>query len=135
MSKKFYIATALERAADHKFIKEALIAAGHEITYDWTTHGSVQDKPHTWCDVAQNEINGVIDADVVIVLLPGGRGTHTELGIALGNATPIIIVGDQVDATGRTCIFYHDTTVRRVSDALLTKGYAMTDFLELFKEV
>ena len=30
-----------------------------------------------------SSINGVKEADVVIILTPQGRGTHTELGIAL----------------------------------------------------
>ena len=29
------------------------------------------------------EQQGIIDSDVVIILLPAGRGTHIELGIAL----------------------------------------------------
>ena len=34
-------------------------------------------------EVGQKEFNGVMDADVVIVLTPQGRGTHTEFGMAL----------------------------------------------------
>jgi hypothetical protein len=33
---------------------------------------------------AQDDANGVVDADVVIAILPGGAGTHVEIGIALG---------------------------------------------------
>lgn len=30
-----------------------------------------------------HEQKGIFDSDVVIILLPGGRGTHIELGMAL----------------------------------------------------
>jgi len=34
-------------------------------------------------EVGQNEFNGVKDADILIVLSPHGRGTHTEFGMAI----------------------------------------------------
>jgi nucleoside 2-deoxyribosyltransferase len=111
---RFYIATGLERAAEHKELREILEEAGHTLTYDWTVHGSVQASPEIWADTAANEASGVYRADVVIVLLPGGLGTHTELGMALGLRKPIILVGEQT-AAGRTCIFHHHPSIKRVA--------------------
>lgn len=86
---RYYIATALERAADHTLVRDAMAAAGHQITYDWTAHGSVQSEGLDRIrEVAEAETRGVLDADLVIVLLPGGRGTHAELGIAIGAGIP-----------------------------------------------
>ncbi|MEJ8738084.1 hypothetical protein WKT02_11555 [Erysipelotrichaceae bacterium HCN-30851] len=34
-------------------------------------------------EYAKSEFQGIIDSDVVIILLPAGRGTHIELGMAL----------------------------------------------------
>ncbi len=56
----------------------------------------------------------------MIVLLPGGRGTHTELGIALGSGKRVILVayfGEDLDEKGRTCAFYLHSHVTIVRDA------------------
>ena len=34
-------------------------------------------------EYSKSEQKGIIEADVVIILLPAGRGTHIELGMAL----------------------------------------------------
>lgn len=117
---KFYIASKLENAEEVSRVAQALKAAGHIHTYDWTVHGSVQDKGlQRIQEVAEAEKRGVIDADVVIVILPGGRGTHAELGIALGagNKEIVICAADNslLSADNRTCAFYWNTGIHRVT--------------------
>ena len=116
---RYYIATSLDRAEGHRRLAAALNARGWSCTYDWTVHGSVQDQGATrMAEVAAAEMRGVIEADVVIVLLPGGRGTHTEMGIAIGAGVPVVVVGD-ADARrgddGRECAFYRAPGVVGVS--------------------
>lgn len=117
---KFYIASKLENAEAVSRVARALKAAGHIHTYDWTVHGSVQDKGEQRIrEVAEAEKQGVLDADVVIVILPGGRGTHAELGIALGagNKEIVICAADNslFSADKRTCAFYWNTGIHRVT--------------------
>jgi hypothetical protein len=118
----FYIASSLENVENVKRLRDELVSRGWTHTYDWSTHGSVQDDPSRWRAVARAEVDGVIQADTVIVLMPGGRGTHVELGIALGIRayvewdngclTPAIhLIGD--DPNPRTCVFYHHPAVVR----------------------
>lgn len=115
----YYIATSLERADDHRRLSLALNALGWSCTYDWTAHGSVQGQGAArMAEVADAEMRGVIEADVVIVLLPGGRGAHTEMGIAIGAGVPVVVVGDadaRSGADGRECAFYHAPGVVGVS--------------------
>ena len=81
---KFYIASKLENHKNVKCLAEKLKSAGWLHTYDWTVHGSVKESDvETLKEVGQLEYNGVRDADIVIVLTPQGRGTHTELGMAI----------------------------------------------------
>ncbi|MCL2462234.1 MAG: toll/interleukin-1 receptor domain-containing protein [Defluviitaleaceae bacterium] len=81
---KFYIASKLENNEQARRLADMLKAAGWTHTYDWTAHGSVKEtNKETLMAVGQKEAGGVRDADVVIVLTPQGRGTHTELGMAL----------------------------------------------------
>jgi len=81
---KFYIASKLENYEQVKDLSLKLKNAGWVHTYDWTVHGSVKEVSiERLKEVGQLEYNGINEADVVIVLTPQGRGTHTELGIAL----------------------------------------------------
>lgn len=88
---KYYIASKLENHAAHNRLRDVLAELGHQITYDWTPHGPVYgsglDRVR---EVAELETKGVLDADFVVVLWPGGRGTHVELGMALAADKPVI---------------------------------------------
>jgi len=81
---KFYIASKLENYEQVQCLAKILKAAGWTHTYDWTTHGSIKSiNFETLKTIGQREYNGVKDADIVIVLTPQGRGTHTEFGMAI----------------------------------------------------
>lgn len=111
---KFYIATRLENYAKHNELRDMLVADGHEITYDWTVHGPVwRNGMKAIRDVALLERGGVRDADFVAALLPGGRGTHAEIGMALAYEKFVFATGpaEMFGATPETCAFYHDPLV------------------------
>lgn len=116
---KFYIASKLENADMVKKLAAILKLYKWEQTYDWTTHGSVQSEgQERLIEVAENEIQGVREADVVIVLLPGGRGTHAELGAANILRKPVFIWAETDEfflLDARTCAFYWNQNVTRVT--------------------
>lgn len=120
---KYYIATRLERYVDHNLVRNWMATRGHEITYDWTSHGSVKDQGADRIrEVAEAETRGVVDADLVIVLLPGGRGTHAELGMAIARGRPVLLhseTGAEFAPGSATCAFYHHPQCRRVVGGLL----------------
>jgi len=132
---KFYIASKLENAAQVSRVADALKAAGHVHTYDWTVHGPVHKEGLERVEeVALLDAQGVLDADVVVALLPGGRGTHVEIGIGIGAGTRIILCapdkemfyGDDV------CAFYwHKNCIRCVGDELAW----ITEILAKMEEV
>ncbi len=81
---KFYIASKFENHEQVQTLAGKLKAAGWTHTYDWTVHGSVKETDIDLLkDVGQKECNAVREADIIIVLTPQGRGTHTEFGMAL----------------------------------------------------
>lgn len=97
-----------------------LIAAGHQITYDWTTddtEGAVQ---------AINDLHGVLGADVFVLVAEDHDvvycGAVAELGMALASGLPVYVLGDALD-TARpiqgACIFLKLATIRR-ADAFQT---------------
>lgn len=105
-----YVASRLENARRVREVQGQLVAWGHRITYDWTTHGSVQDDGAARIRVvAEMEAEGVTSSDVVVALLPGGRGTHCEIGMAIGAGVPVILVippEAEAEVMTKVCAFY-----------------------------
>lgn len=115
---KVYVATSWE---NRHLVNEvvAVLPGSFELSYDWTGH-TFDDDP---ADVCTRDFKGVSDADFVLVLLPGGYGTHVELGIALGLGKRVIIVGETMmpDYKWPLVPFYchpHVTVVRTIDEAM-----------------
>ena len=115
---KFYVATRLENVAAAKALASELESEGHELTYDWTRHGSVQSESReVKRAVAAREREGIRQARVVVVLLPGGRGTHCELGMAVAYGKQVLLVSDSAEVQSvRTCVFYWHDFVMHLPD-------------------
>ncbi len=119
-----YVAGGLELIdVARKLITFLAAVPGITITYDWTQHGSVQGLgPGRYREVATREAQGVLDADLVIAI-PGGKGTHVEMGIAIGRGIPIMLLDPnsllwKTDLT-RDCVFHFHPLVSRIEvDAL-----------------
>ena len=107
---KYYIATKLENAAAHRKLAEELKKMRHDLTYNWTLHGAVwSEGMRRIRDVATAEAAGVCTADCVIMLWPGGRGTHVELGMALALNKCVVIISNEEEhhrPGPNTCCFY-----------------------------
>lgn len=115
----FYIASSLSNATHVKTMAAELVNIGWAWTYDWTAHGPVADRgEEVITRVALAELKGVADADVLLVILPGGRGTHTELGAALALNKPVVIYSPTpfsiTHPDGYKCAFYSHPSVRIV---------------------
>lgn len=93
---KVYVASSLHNKANVNDLYKYLGRLGHTITYDWTTHGGVND-PEALKSICLKEFNGVVDCDLLIMLMPARLGSHVELGVALALARPVIIVTDSDD--------------------------------------
>ena len=100
MTRTFYIATSLANREQARKLSGLLGGYGMEPTFPWwsapTFDAAVQagEDPATWLrDRGHADAYGVMSADVVIVLLPGGHGTHVELGIALATGRTVWLVG------------------------------------------
>lgn len=100
---KFYIAGKFEEVAIVHQIFDRVRQAGHEISYDWTTH--IKAKPYTENvelirGYAENELNAILASDVFIYLThEHGTTLHMEYGTALtkkklGGEIEIYVVGE-----------------------------------------
>lgn len=123
---KFYIATSLSRAVAHNTVRDTLKKWGHEISYDWTLHGSVKSvSKERLQEVALLELNGVSKADFVVVLLPGGNGTHLELGFAIAKEKKVFLHTEDslaFELGPQTNAFYHHPDIIRLHCPLMDVG-------------
>ena len=136
---KYYIASSLSNRKTVQELDRWLQDRGHLPTFPWWTeppvatfpvlaecpaHG-VQNTESRWYkqhlqERSMDDLQGVIDADFVIVMLPGGNGTHVELGAALalqrhGQCAAILYVPDGVPTEPYPCVFHWDPALRRAS--------------------
>lgn len=80
---KFYIGSSFK---NHKLVNlfaEKLKQYGWEHTYNWGNSIQENETEEDLIAYSRHEQKGIFDSDIVIILLPGGRGTHIELGMAL----------------------------------------------------
>lgn len=105
---KFYIGSSLRNVDNVRSVAGVLKSRGFIQTYDWTTHTNV-DSISKLREIGHEEVSGVIDADVVIVMMPAGKGSHVELGIALGTKKKIYLYSSthEINDIGTTSTFYH----------------------------
>ncbi len=123
---KFYIATSLSRVTAHHTVRDILKKWSHEISYDWTLHGSVKSvSKERLREVASLELNGISEADFVVVLLPGGNGTHLELGFAIAREKKVFLHTEDpliFELGPQTNAFYHHPDIIRLHCPLVDVG-------------
>ncbi|GAA3684818.1 hypothetical protein FB459_2391 [Yimella lutea] len=117
---KIYIAAPLAAAPVVQQTRDLLIAAGHEITYDWTRDMSFVEgfatDPEKSAQLATMMISAVLRADAVVVLATehDGRGMFVELGVALaqaegGRVCSVAVVGP----IRHESVFFHHPLAQR----------------------
>lgn len=80
---KFYIGSGMKNSRLVQYYAGILKQNGWQQTYDWTVHVDEDVSVKDIREYAEAEKQGIAESDVVILLLPAGRGTHVELGMAL----------------------------------------------------
>jgi nucleoside 2-deoxyribosyltransferase len=116
---KFYVATRFSNKAEvrrtAKLLKQEF---GHDITYNWANQPLLPVTEKVLRESAVEEIEGVNGADYVVAILPGGYGTHVEIGAALVQDKPVFLVvpndGLLSDPYKNAVPFYRHPNVHRV---------------------
>ena len=111
---RFYIASSLRNIDQVRYVSEKLKNIGFIHTYDWTVNENVTTLEELRV-IGEKEKNAVIEADIVLVLLPAGKGSHIELGIAIGNGKNIYLYSPnkEIDNMETTSTFYHLTDIEK----------------------
>jgi len=97
-----------------RYVSKLLIEKGYIQTYDWTVNARVASF-EALEKMGQEELAAVIDCDFIIVLLPASKGSHIELGIALGKGKTIFLYSPSNEVTNLdgTSTFYHLPQVKK----------------------
>lgn len=80
---KFYIGSGMKNWELVNYYAKLLKENGWEQTYEWVKNISADISKNDMIKYASLESQGIIDSDVVIILLPAGRGAHIELGMSM----------------------------------------------------
>ena len=116
---KFYIGSGMKNNELVDEYSKILKENGWEHTYNWTKNIHGDKTIEDLIEYAELEQQGVADADVVIILLPAGRGTHVELGMALAFHKRIYLCAETENefCLDNTVNFYQLPAVVRLTGA------------------
>ncbi|NKE04076.1 group-specific protein [Mesobacillus selenatarsenatis] len=110
---KFYVASSFRNMDAVMYVSKQLVHQGYMYTYDWTKNVKAREGNTLLLEdlkvIGQHEKNAVKESDFIVVILPGGKGTHIELGIALGLGNKIFLYSSDraIDHVETTSTFYH----------------------------
>ncbi|MBY6037004.1 group-specific protein [Fictibacillus nanhaiensis] len=105
---KFYIASSLQNIQQVRCVASELTQKGFIHTYDWTQNERV-DTLDKLQSIGEAEQQAVKESEFVVVLLPGGKGSHIEFGIALGLNKRLYLYSpnDEIYNPSKSSTFYH----------------------------
>lgn len=105
---RYYVASRLEDRDKAKYVI-SLLPEDWVCTFDWTQY-PLSETPQDFVRTAQAEVEGVRTSNLLILILPGARGSHTELGVALGCQIPVWLIGH--DLSEHPCGFWYHSLVQ-----------------------
>lgn len=120
----FYVASSFRNIDAVRYVVSKLKSVGFVHTYDWTKNAKAkEEKTSTLEDlkeIAQKERDAVLESDLIVVLMPGGKGTHIEFGIALGHGKKMFLYSPDgaIDRFDTTSTFYHLPEVEKCYGSL-----------------
>lgn len=117
---KFYIGSGLKNFNKVNELSKKLIDIGWEHTFNWAAHGSVENETvDDLANISVIEQNAIVDSDVVIILLPAGRGTHVELGMSIVLEKNVFLLsadGKDFEIENTAGFYWHPNVIRIIGD-------------------
>lgn len=104
----FYIASSFKNIETVQIVSQRLRQEGLNNSYDWTLNENITSIDQLK-DIGNKEIEAVMNSNFIVVILPAGKGSHVELGIAIGNGIKVFLYSqnDEIDDLENTSTFYH----------------------------
>ncbi|MFS0785715.1 group-specific protein [Shouchella sp. 1P09AA] len=124
----FYIASSFTNIDSVRALSSSLQNEGYVQTYDWTKNERATSVQQLKA-IGEREKQAVQDADAFILLLPGGKGSHVELGLAIASNTKIFIhslSGYEIDPS----TFYYLDTITSVQSTLNELALSIKEWVQ-----
>jgi len=104
---QIYVASTLSNWERILFVCQQLEQCGITITYRWCDwKQKTMEVAQKWDPtIAEDELKGVWDANCILAVMPGERGSHFEMGAAYVLHKPIVIC-DDTDGSARPVAFH-----------------------------
>lgn len=117
---KFYIGTSFKNVEVMNKLSDELQSFGWVHTFDWSEELLEEETVSDFIRFSLLEKKAIQESDIVIILLPGGRGTHVEIGLALASEKEIYLWSeDGKDFDLKDSVnFYYDPKINRVTGDL-----------------
>ena len=113
--KKIYIGSKFKNANKVNELTNAFEKLDVINAYNWAANIKEEETKEDLINFAKKEMNAIKDADDVIFLLPLGKGSHIELGMALAYNKKIYLVSnDKNDFDNNTVNFYEMDGIKKV---------------------
>lgn len=113
---KFYIGSGFKNANLVNEFSKKLRSYGWEHTFNWTKYISEYETIEDLIKYSELEQKGIEESDVVIIILPAGRGTHIELGMAIALNKKIYLYSNKKEEFDieNTVNFYQIPSIKRI---------------------
>ncbi len=113
---KFYIGSSLKNSEIVNDFSKKLKAQGWEHTYNWTENNLENESIEELIEYAALEQKAIEESDVVIIILPAGRGTHVELGMAIALNKKIYLYSNSKEEFDieNTVAFYQIPSIQKI---------------------
>jgi len=121
---RIYVAGPLADIENVRSVQSAVVAAGHELTLDWSRgpDAALVDNcgslPAASAEIAMDDLDAVLVADALLIVASehDGRGMFVELGAALaracrGDPVHIVVIG----SIQRESVFYYHPAIQRMT--------------------
>jgi nucleoside 2-deoxyribosyltransferase len=111
-----HVAASFENRVVARRIMRQLEAADFSISLDWTGYENARQ-----LDQKRARQETFARADMLVIVLPAGRSSHVELGMAIAMGKPVVIyaVDPKIldnEKDGRRCSYYAHPAVRITHD-------------------
>ena len=87
---KFYIGSGFKNVDRVRDLSNELKKLGWIHTYNWAEVEVGSETREELVTYSRLELAAIEDSDIVIIILPAGRGTHVELGYAMALGKKIV---------------------------------------------
>lgn len=109
---KFFIIASFKKGALYTQLRDILEAEGHTLSHDWYQFCCQQKQvdPRIVQSNTSKDVQGIKDADIVVLLTPCGNDSFVELGAAIAFHKPVFVAVD-LHGTCPDCSYFNAPSV------------------------